>query len=123
MRIADHRISEMRHKPIRKVRPPPSPSSAPARVGVPVEPEAKLSGKGYHKAGRKALLGGDKRLAVQFFKKAVSNGYGRAHGKLASIYFQLGDKGACAKHGRAYLNRYPDAGDAPSIEGLLEKCK
>ena len=60
---------------------------------------------------------------MDLFKKAVSNGYGRAHGKLASIYFQLGNKGACAKHGRAYLNRYPDAGDAPSIEGLLEKCK
>ncbi len=121
--------------PERKVRPAerkPKPKAEPAVVKpkpkpAPPKPKppqaAKMTGKGYYKAGRAAVLAGDKKKAVGLFKQAVSNGYGRAHGKLASIYFQLGNKGACAKHGRAYLNRYPDAGDAPSIEGLLEKCK
>ena len=99
-----------------KVVAPPTPPPTPA-------PAAAMSGKDYYSAGRKAVLSGDKAGALELFKKAVANGYGRANGKLASLYFQLGNKAACAKHGRQYLNRYPDAGDAPQIEGLIEQCK
>ena len=82
-----------------------------------------MSAKDYYKAGRKAASSGDNRKAVSLFEKAVSAGYKRAHGKLARLYFQLGNKSKCALHGKRYINRYPDAGDAPQIEGLVEKCK
>lgn len=99
-----------------KVAPKPTPAPKPA-------PAAAMSGKDYYTAGRRAALAGNKAEALDMFKKAVANGYGRANGKLASLYYQTGNKAACAKHGRLYLNRYPDAGDAPQIEGLIEQCK
>ena len=107
-------------KPARAVVKQPQAKPAPA---APAPAAAKMSGKDYYKAGRKAVLGGDKKAAVNLFKQAVSNGYGRAHAKLASLYFELGNKALCGKHGKRYLDRYPDAGDAPQIEGLIEKCR
>lgn len=82
-----------------------------------------MTGKEAYKAGRKAALGGDKKKAVELFKQAVAKGYHRAHGQLSRLHFQLGNKAGCLKHGKRYLERYPDAGDAPQIEGMLEKCR
>lgn len=104
-------------KPARVVKPA-------AKAAPPADaPGSAMSAKDYYKAGRKAASSGDNRKAVGLFEKAVSKGYKRAHGKLARLYFQLGNKSKCAFHGKKYVNRYPDAGDAPAIEGLVEKCK
>ena len=73
-------------------------------------------------AGRKAALS-DKGQAVTLFEQAAKKGYRRAHGKLARLYYQLGKLKKCAYHGKKYLNYYPGAGDAPQIEGLVEKCE
>ena len=120
------------HKPPSRVVAPPTIKPA-ARVvkpapAKPIKPDAPaatttMSAKDYYKAGRKAAAGGDNQKAADLFEKAVAAGYKRAHGKLARLYFQLGNKSKCASHGKLYVNRYPDAGDAPQIEGLVEKCK
>ena len=60
--------------------------------------------------------------AVTLFKQAAAGGYGKAHGQLARVYFQKGDKGQCARNAKLYLDKYPDAGDAQQIQGMLEKC-
>ncbi|GEM_PF-2594441 len=99
-----------------KVAPKPKPKPKP-------EPAKAMSGKEYYKAGRNAALHGDKKQAISLLKKAVVNGYPRANGALAKLLFQTGDKGGCLRHGKKYLRRYPDAGDADQIEGMLEKCK
>lgn len=98
--------------------PPPPPAPPPAAAA-----SSDQSPRDLYKAGRKAALGGDNKAAVALFEKAVAKGYKRAYGQLARLLFQLGDKDGCRKNAKRYLDRYPDAGDAPQIEGLLEKCK
>ncbi|MEY3013434.1 MAG: hypothetical protein RIT45_2169 [Pseudomonadota bacterium] len=104
-------------KPIAKPEPKPEPK-------VEAKPAAAaMSGQEHYSAGRRAAAGGDKQGAIDHFNAAVKGGYKKAHGQLARLYFQVGDKANCLKHGNAYIQRYPDAADAPQIEGMLEKCR
>ncbi len=115
-----------RAEPKPRPRPRPKPKAEPKPKPAPkpkADDSSAMTGKEAYKAARKAALAGDKKKAVKLFNAAVSKGYKRAHGQLARLYFQLGDKAGCRKHGKRYLERYPDAGDAPQIEGMLEKCK
>ncbi len=104
-------------KPVAKPEPKPEPK-------VEVKPAAAaMSGQEHYSAGRRAAASGDKQGAIDHFNAAVKGGYKKAHGQLARLYFQVGDKANCLKHGNAYIQRYPDAADAPQIEGMLEKCR
>jgi pSer/pThr/pTyr-binding forkhead associated (FHA) protein/outer membrane biosynthesis protein TonB len=107
-------------KPEPKVEPKPTPAPAPAPE--PAAEPARKTGADFHKEGRDAILAGKPDEAISLFKQAVANGYFKAHGQLARIFFQRGDKANCAKHAKAYLDRYPDAGDAQPLQGMLEKC-
>ncbi|MFZ4579960.1 MAG: FHA domain-containing protein, partial [Myxococcota bacterium] len=107
-------------KPEPKVEPKPAPPPAPAPE--PAAEPARKTGADFHKEGRDAILAGKPDEAIALFKQAVANGYFKAHGQLARIFFQRGDKANCAKHAKAYLDRYPDAGDAQPLQGMLEKC-
>ena len=80
-------------------------------------------GKACYNAGRLAALAGDAVRATALFEEAVRRGLPRAHGQLARLAFQRGDKSNCLLHGRLYLVRYPDAGDAPQVEGIVSKCR
>lgn len=112
-----------------KVEPKPEPKAEPKPKAEPVakaEPKAapsEMSGQEQYSAGRRAAASGDNTAAIGYFLAAVKGGYKKAHGQLARLYFQTGDKTNCAKHGNAYIQRYPDAADAPQIEGMLEKCR
>lgn len=99
----------------------PEPKAAPEPKAIP-EPTAAKSGADLYKEGRDKMVGGDQDGALASFKAAASAGFGKAHGQLARIHFAKGDKGACAKHAKAYIDKYPDAGDAQAIQGLAEKC-
>ncbi len=105
-------------KPVAKAPEKPA-AKAPEK---PAPKAAEMSAKEYYRAGRKMALN-DKGKAAALFEKAAAKGYKRAHGKLARLYYQLGKMSKCAYHGKQYVNRYPDAGDAQQIEGLVEKCK
>ena len=100
---------------------PPKPEPKPEPKPAPVA-EAKKSGADLYKEGRDAMLAGHSDDAVSLFKQAVKAGNGKGYGQLARIFFQKGDKGQCAQAAKAYLDRYPDAGDAQPIQSLLEKC-
>lgn len=83
---------------------------------------SRKTGADYHKEGRDAIIAGRADEAIPLFQRAVAEGYVTSHGQLARIFFQRGDRANCAKHARAYLDRYPDAGDAQPVRGMLAKC-
>lgn len=76
-----------------------------------------------YKAARDKVLAGDDDGGIALYKQAAAAGYRRAHGPLAKLYMQRGDKASCARHAKAYLDAYPDAGDAAQMQTLLEKCQ
>lgn len=76
-----------------------------------------------YKSARDKVLAGDEDGGIALYKQAAAAGYRRAHGPLAKLYMQRGDKASCARHAKAYLDAYPDAGDAAQMQTLLEKCQ
>ena len=109
--------------PVEKAPPKPVVEKAPPVKKAPPPAEAvKKTPADLYKEGRDAMLAGNSDGAVTLFKQAAAGGYGKAHGQLARVYFQKGDKGQCARNAKLYLDKYPDAGDAQQIQGMLEKC-
>jgi pSer/pThr/pTyr-binding forkhead associated (FHA) protein/outer membrane biosynthesis protein TonB len=106
-----------------KPEPKPEPNPAPTVTPTPAPTSAARSGRDLYKAARKAVLAGNRAEAIKLFEQAAGKGYAKAHGKLASLYYQDGNKVKCRKAASNYLQRYPDAGDAPQMQGLLDKCK
>ena len=100
----------------------PEPPKVEAKEESKPAGDAPKSGKDWYEDGRKKVMANDTDGAIASFKSAASKGYGKAYGQLARLYFGRGDKGACASAAKNYLDRNPDAGDAPTIQGLLEKC-
>ncbi len=122
---SEPKVAKPEPKPVEKPEPKPVAKPEPKPVEKP-EPKAaagEMSAQEHYNAGRQAVAGGDKQEAVKHFQAAVKSGYKKAHGQLARLYFQLGDKANCLKHGNAYVQIYPDAADAPQIEGMLERCR
>ncbi len=126
--------------PARPLQPKPEPpksvvgeSPAPAepipqtddkpRDPPPSEEPARKTGQMLYKEARDKVLAGDEEGGLSLYKQALAAGYAKSHGQLAKLYFGKGDKAGCARHAKAYLERYPDAGDAPQMQTLLEKCQ
>jgi hypothetical protein len=126
--------------PVRPLQPKPEPpksvvgeSPAPAepipqtddkpRDPPPSEEPARKTGQMLYKEARDKVLAGDEEGGLSLYKQALAAGYAKSHGQLAKLYFGKGDKAGCARHAKAYLERYPDAGDAPQMQTLLEKCQ
>ncbi len=103
--------------------PKPAPTPVEADPAPKPKPAGDMSAQEHYNAGRTAGAADDKQGAIQHFQSAVKLGFKKAHGQLARLYFQMGDKGNCAKHGNLYVQMYPDAADAQAIEGMLEKCR
>lgn len=110
------------HEAVKAPEKPPEVKKAPEKTPEAPPQEAKKSGKDLYDDGRAAMLAGETDKAIVAFKGAAKSGYGKAYGQLARIYYQKGDKGGCASAAKSYLDKYPDAGDAPQIQNMLEKC-
>jgi pSer/pThr/pTyr-binding forkhead associated (FHA) protein/tetratricopeptide (TPR) repeat protein len=110
------------HEQVKAPEKPPEVKKPPEKPAEPPPQEAKKTGKDLYDDGRAAMLQGETDKAIVAFKAAAKGGYGKAYGQLARIYYQKGDKGGCASAAKSYLDKYPDAGDAPQIQNMLEKC-
>lgn len=108
-------VAEPTAKPVEPEEKGPEPEAA-------AEP-ARKTGQMLYKEARDKVLAGDEEGGLSLYKQALAAGYAKSHGQLAKLYFGKGDKAGCARHAKAYLERYPDAGDAPQMQTLLEKCQ
>lgn len=97
----------------------PAPAAPKAESGA----EARLTPAELYKQARDKVLAGEVDEGLALYKQALAAGYRKAHGPLAKLYMQRADKPNCAKHAKAYLDAYPDAGDAAQMQTLLEKCQ
>lgn len=105
----------------------PKPAAKPPAEAAPApadKPAAgAMSAKEHYDAGRTAASSGDTEGAIKHFLDAVKGGYGKAHGPLARLYQKSGNNAKCREHGTKYIQKYPDAGDAQAMEGLVEACR
>jgi len=102
--------------------PPPPAATPPQQPQLRPPAPTEKSGADLYKEGRELAAQGRIDEAIATYKLALGKGQKKAHGQLARQYFMKGDKGNCARHAKAYVDAYSEAGDAIQMQSLLEKC-